>query len=109
MDVGAITRFLHCMRWMWVQLLGFYIVCDGCGCNYYVFALYAMDVGAITMRWMWVQLLRFSLYVMDFNYYVFTLYAMDVGAITRFLHCMRWMWVQLLGFYIVCDGCGCNY
>ena len=27
-DVGAITRFLHCMRWMWVQLLGFYIVCD---------------------------------------------------------------------------------
>ena len=89
MDVGAITRFLHCMRWMWVQLLGFYIVCDGCGCNYYVFTLYATDVGAITS--------------------VFTLYAMDVGAITRFLHCMRWMWVQLLGFYIVCDGCGCNY
>ena len=24
MDVGAITRFLHCV--MWVQLLGFYIV-----------------------------------------------------------------------------------
>ena len=44
-----------------------------------------------------MQLLRFSLYVMD------------VDAITRFLHCMRWMWVQLLGFYIVCDGCGCNY
>ena len=59
MDVGAITRFLHCMRWMWVQLLrfslyvmdvgaitsfhivamdwvflGFYIVCERCGCNY---------------------------------------------------------------------------
>ena len=64
MDVGAITRFLHCMRWMWVQFLGFYIVCDGCGCNYYVFTLYAMDVGAIPrilhcMRWMWVQLLSF--------------------------------------------------
>ena len=64
MDVGAITRFLHCMRWMWVQLLGFYTVCDGCGCNYYVFTLYVMDVGVITrflhrMRWMWMQLLRF--------------------------------------------------
>ena len=67
MDVGAITRFLHCMRWMWVQLLGFLIVCDECGCDYHIFTLYAMDVGAITtflhcmhrMRWMWVQLLRF--------------------------------------------------
>ena len=76
-----------------MQLLRFYIVCDGCGCNYYVFTLYAMDVGAITT---FLNAL-----------YVFTL--MDVGAITRFLHCMRWMWVQLLGFYIVCDGCGCNY
>ena len=73
-----------------MQLLRFYIVCDGCGCNYY-----AMDV------------------------FRFLLYAMDVGAITRFLHCMRWMWVQLLRFSlyvmdvgainIVCDGCGCNY
>ena len=50
MDVGAITTF--------------FIVCDGCGCNYYVFALYATDVGAITrflqcMSWMWVQLLGF--------------------------------------------------
>ena len=79
-----------------MQLLGFYIVCDGCGCNYYVFTLYAMDVGAITRLFhcfyivcdvMWVQLLGLC----D------TLYAMDVGAITRFL---RW---------IVCDGCGCNY
>ena len=42
MDVGAITRFCHCMRWMWVQLFAvdvgaitFFIVCDGCGCNYY--------------------------------------------------------------------------
>ena len=34
MDVGAITRFLHCMRWMWAQLLGV--------------TLYAMDVGALT-------------------------------------------------------------
>ena len=64
MDVGAITRFLHRMRWMWVQLLGIYIECDGCGCNYYVFTLYAMNVGAITrfshhMRWMWEQLLGF--------------------------------------------------
>ena len=64
MDVGAITRVLHCIWWMWVQLLRFYIVCDGCGCNYQVFTSYAMDVGAITrflhcMRWMWVQLLGF--------------------------------------------------
>ena len=71
-----------------MQLLRFYIVCDGCGCNYYVFILYAIDVGAIT-RFLHCD-------------------AMDVGAITRFLHRMRWMWVQLLGFYIVCHRCGCN-
>ena len=58
MDVGAITRFLHCMRWMWVQLLGF-LHCIG-------FSLYVMDVGAITRflhckRWMWVQLLGLSI------------------------------------------------
>ena len=40
----------------------FFIVCDGCGCNYYVFTLYAMDV-AITR---------------------FLHRTMDVGAITRF-------------------------
>ena len=100
-----------------MQLLGFYIVgvCDGCGCNYYVFTLYAMDVGAITrflhcMRWMWVQLLGFYIVVIDVGAITrFLQYTMDVGAITRFLHCVRWMWMQLLGFYIVCDGCGCNY
>ena len=49
-----------------MQLLGFYIVCHRCGCNYQVFTLCAIDVDAITrflhcVRWMRVQLLGFYL------------------------------------------------